>query len=100
MKKDLTTLEVKTFDKVKKVDESPITVSDVRKLSTSKIKTEHPELAELYDDLNRCISNQYNARSRDLQRLAEVEITAIRKKIKDYRIKHNITRNDYLRWNN
>lgn len=68
-------------------------------LKESNIRKEHPELARLHTELNKVLISKYHARSRDLQRLAEMEENSIKTKIKEYKEKHGITRDDYLKWN-
>lgn len=86
-------IEIKSFDK-------KITNPPIEKTILSKLRSEYPILANLYDDLNNCIDMKHKlSRSRDLARNYENEEASIRKRIKEFERSHNITREDHLRWN-
>ncbi len=99
---------VDPFEKIFKEEDEPIekVIEPVSKevkhpppLKEGNIRKDHPELATLHNELNKVIISKCSARSRDLQRLCENEETKIREKIKQYKLLHNITRDDYLKWN-
>lgn len=83
---------------VEEIRPEPVEIGEtqLKRKTDGPIRRLHPELADMYEELNGVTELMY--RTRDFRVVGPIKQDRIRRHISDYKKSHGITREDEIRW--